>query len=46
MEVIAAGDNAESNPLVIEIAWDGEWSDDTDTMSKHLVIKQVANIGL
>jgi putative SOS response-associated peptidase YedK len=41
---VAAADNAESNPLLIEIAWDGEWSDDTATLSKHLVVKQVASI--
>jgi hypothetical protein len=44
VEVVAAADDAESNPLLIEIAWDGEWSDDTATLSKHLVVKQVASI--
>jgi len=44
VEVIAVADNAESNPLLIEIAWDGQWSDDTIQMSKHLVIKEVSSI--
>ena len=44
VEVIAAADNAESSPLLVEIAWDGQWSDDTGTMSKHLVVKQVTSI--
>jgi len=44
VEVIATADNAESNPLLIEISWDGQWSDDTIQMSKHLVIKEVSTI--
>ena len=44
VEVIAAADNTESHPLLIDIAWDGQWSDDTVPMSKHLVVKEVAAI--
>lgn len=38
VEVVAVSDNAESEPLWIEINWDGRWSDDTNMMN-HLVIK-------
>lgn len=31
----------DSNPALFEIAWDGEWSDDSAEMSRHLVIKQI-----
>ena len=44
VEIIAAADNAESKPLLIESAWDGQWSDDTNQMSKHLVIKEASSI--
>jgi hypothetical protein len=40
--VIASADNFESKkPLVIEIAWDGKWSDKKDEMQQHLIIKEV-----
>lgn len=42
IEVIAIADNAESNILCINIAWDGKWSDDTSEMKEHLVIKEIA----
>jgi hypothetical protein len=29
----------DSNRLRVEIAWDGEWADDSDAMGRHLVIK-------
>lgn len=45
-EVIAVADNGESSPLLIEIAWDGQWSEDTKEMSKHLVIKEVSTINV
>ena len=41
IEVIAIADNAESNVLCVDLAWDGKWSDDTSEMKKHLVIKEV-----
>ena len=41
VEVKAIADNAESEPLCIEVSWDGQWSDDTLEMAKHLVVKEV-----
>jgi hypothetical protein len=41
VEVIAVADNAESNPMCIEVSWDGLWSDDANQMEKHLVIAEV-----
>ena len=32
---------ADSNVLRIEIAWDGQWSNDTDQMARHLVLRLV-----
>lgn len=40
VEVIAVADNAESNPLCLEISWNGKWSADTEEMKKNLVIKK------
>ncbi len=38
----AVADNAKSNPLVVEVAWDGKWSPGTQEMATHLVVKEVA----
>jgi hypothetical protein len=40
IEVQAVADNAESEPLFVEISWDGRWSDDTLQMRQHLVVKE------
>jgi hypothetical protein len=40
--LIALSDEGESNELKIEIAWDGEWSDDTDEIIRHMIVKQLA----
>jgi hypothetical protein len=32
----------DSNLLRIEIAWDGQWADDSDEMARHLVVKAVS----
>jgi hypothetical protein len=37
----ARGVEAESNPLRLEISWDGKWSDNRDDMKRHLVVKEV-----
>ncbi len=42
--VQAVGDNAESEPLSIEISWDGAWNKGDLEMSKHLVVKEINNI--
>jgi hypothetical protein len=39
--LIALSDEAESNELKLSIAWDGSWSEDSDEMLKHMVIKQL-----
>ena len=41
IEVKAMADNVESPPLCVEISWDGNWSDDTQKMAEHLVVKVV-----
>jgi len=44
VEIQAVADNAESEPLFLEIAWDGTWNDDTTEMRRHLVVKSVRSI--
>lgn len=39
--VQAVYDEGESSPLDIEIAWDGNWTEDSTRMAEHLVIKVV-----
>ena len=41
IELRALADNAESQPLLLEISWDGKWSDDTSQMAMHLVIEEI-----
>jgi len=41
VEVVAVADNGQSKPIRIEVAWDGNWSDDTEEMSRHLVVKEI-----
>jgi hypothetical protein len=36
----------DSNFLRIEVAWDGQWADDTDQMANHLVIREQIVQGL
>jgi hypothetical protein len=38
---IARGIDAESNPLQLDIRWDGEWERDDDAMAKHFVVAAV-----
>ena len=40
IEVKAVSDNAESDPIYLDISWNGEWSDDTKTMKQNLVVKE------
>jgi hypothetical protein len=44
VEIRALADNGESKPLLLEIAWDGQWSDDTVEMRRHLTVKRVTSI--
>ena len=38
----AEGTELDSNQLVVEIHWDGKWSDDSAQMKGHCVVRQVA----
>ncbi|MDP2895452.1 MAG: hypothetical protein Q8Q12_02690 [bacterium] len=45
IELIVVADNFRSKaPYVLEIAWDGERSEDAEEMSKHLVIKELRQL--
>jgi hypothetical protein len=37
----ARGIESDSNLLRVQIAWDGEWSDDADEMARHMVVREV-----
>ena len=39
VELVALSNQGQSPPLQIEISWNGQWSDDTETMSRNLVVK-------
>jgi hypothetical protein len=42
LAITAYADNyASTLPLVLEIAWDGEWGEDVGEMRRHLVVNQV-----
>jgi len=40
---LAVSDTARSNELTIEVAWDGEWSEETSEMGRHLVVRVVTD---
>jgi hypothetical protein len=37
----ASAHNGRSEPLVVEVSWDGAWSADLDEMQRHLVVKPI-----
>ena len=39
--VVASAHNGRSEPLVVEVSWDGTWSADLEEMRRHLVIKEM-----
>ncbi len=41
VELVAIAENAKSNILCLEIAWDGEWQDKPEEMQKHLVVTRI-----
>jgi len=41
VELVVIAENAASNKIYLEISWDGEWSDDSKKMKKHLVVKEI-----
>lgn len=40
--LVASAHNGKSEPLVVEVSWDGSWSPELDEMQRHLVIKGVS----
>jgi hypothetical protein len=36
--LVAVAENARSNPLCLQIAWDGQWCDKAEEMQEHLVV--------
>lgn len=44
VEIRALADNGQSEPFIVEIAWDGDWSDDTPEMRRHLVLRAARSI--
>ena len=39
--VVAEAHNGRSEPLVLEVSWDGQWFPDLDEMRRHLVIRPI-----
>jgi len=39
--LVASAHNGQSRPLIVEISWDGTWSEDLQEMEKHLVVKEI-----
>ena len=37
--IVAKAHNGRSEPLVVEVAWDGVWSSNLAEMKKHLIVK-------
>jgi hypothetical protein len=42
VRVVALSQNGASNPLLLEIAWNGTWSTDLEEMRRHFVVKEVS----
>jgi hypothetical protein len=42
VHLVARADNAETEPLMIEIAWDGQWSQDMDQLQRHLTVREIS----
>jgi hypothetical protein len=40
--LVASAHNGRSEPLVVEVSWDGTWSAELDEMQRHLVIKEIS----
>jgi hypothetical protein len=41
VKVMAVADNGKSEPALVEITWNGNWSDDAEEMHRHLVVAEV-----
>ncbi len=41
VKVMAVADNGKSEPTLVEITWNGNWSDITEEMHRHLVVKEI-----
>lgn len=42
VELVAIADNAKSNVLYLQIAWDGQWHDASEEMEKHVLITKIS----
>lgn len=43
MRIRAEADNCTSNDLVLQIEWDGKWSDDDGEAAQHLIVMEVSD---
>jgi len=44
-EVVATGQNVFSlKPTVVEVSWDGQWTENQEEMKRHLVIRPVSSL--
>jgi ubiquinone biosynthesis protein Coq4 len=44
VEIQVLADNAVSKAILLEIAWDGQWTDDIFEMRRHLIVKPVSSM--
>jgi hypothetical protein len=42
LEFVAVSDTAQSNPITLEVAWDGKWAEGSAEMQRHFVVRQVS----
>lgn len=45
IEVAVVSDTAESEPLFLDLSWNGQWSEDTMAMLTNVVIKETRRMG-
>ena len=43
VEIMAIASNGQSNPLKLDIFWDGEWPESDDDVTRHVEIKRARN---
>ena len=44
LQIRAVAENAESEPLWLEIYWDGVWTDDSTSLTQHFQIKEIPSL--
>jgi hypothetical protein len=42
VHIVGSGYNVSTDPLVLQVSWDGVWSSDMDELQRHLVIQEVS----